>query len=175
MTAEEWIRAGKILKTHGHKGHLLIAAEASYERELLSQSCFFLEVFEEKVPFFITLMEQAAPGTAIVRFEEAGTPEEARRLTGSAIFIPKKALTTATRSAMSLSDLSGYSVHDKVFGPAGVIESILEMPQQKIMKIRLGTREILIPLVRDILLRKDRKKKILYINAPDGLIEMYLK
>jgi len=51
---------------------------------------------------------------------------------------------------------------------------VLDNHQQALLQVRFGEKEILIPAVDQIMKEIDRKKKIIYIEAPDGLIEIYL-
>jgi 16S rRNA processing protein RimM len=40
--------------------------------------------------------------------------------------------------------------------------------------VSFNEKEILIPLVDEVILKVDRKKKELHIRAPEGLIDIYL-
>ena len=63
---------------------------------------------------------------------------------------------------------------DQNHGNIGVIGDILELPHQSLFQVQHGEKEILIPIVDDIIQKVDRKKKVLMIEAPAGLIEIYL-
>jgi len=54
------------------------------------------------------------------------------------------------------------------------VEQVLENLQQEILQIRFRKKEILIPLVEVIFKKINRRQKKLFINAPDGLIDLYL-
>jgi 16S rRNA processing protein RimM len=71
-------------------------------------------------------------------------------------------------------EVIGFTVLDKNHGNIGIITSILDLPQQSLMQIQHGSKEILIPLVDKVLLKVNRSKKELHIQAPEGLIEIYI-
>jgi 16S rRNA processing protein RimM len=53
-------------------------------------------------------------------------------------------------------------------------EKIIDLPQQTIGQIKNGDKEILVPMIPEFIERIDREKKILFLNLPDGLVDLYL-
>ena len=49
----------------------------------------------------------------------------------------------------------------------------MDFPQQAIFKIKNGAFEILVPARNEFIVRIDRDKKHLEIEAPEGLIDIY--
>ncbi|HPT15302.1 MAG TPA: 16S rRNA processing protein RimM, partial [Bacteroidales bacterium] len=72
-------------------------------------------------------------------------------------------------------EVVGFEVIDKSKGPVGKVRRILELPHQAMFEIEFGDKEILVPLVDEIIVKVDRKLKQLLIDAPEGLIDMYLE
>ncbi|HAH60328.1 MAG TPA: 16S rRNA processing protein RimM, partial [Bacteroidales bacterium] len=68
-----------------------------------------------------------------------------------------------------------YQVIDLNFGETGRVEEVLEYPHQAILRILRGKKEILIPITDEIITAVDRENKIIHVNAPEGLIAMYLE
>ena len=56
----------------------------------------------------------------------------------------------------------------------GPIREIIEYPSQAIIQVFKDGKEILIPILDQVIQKVDRKAKKLYVNTPEGLIEMYL-
>ncbi len=52
---------------------------------------------------------------------------------------------------------------------------MLEYPTQAILQVMKEKKEILIPILDQVIQNVDRDKKILSITAPEGLIDMYLQ
>ena len=61
---------------------------------------------------------------------------------------------------------------DKEVGEVGVIEEILDMPQQEMTLIRYKKREVLIPLNEELILEIDEKKKQVMVDLPEGLLDL---
>ena len=70
--------------------------------------------------------------------------------------------------------MPGYSVIDKTYGAIGIIEKILDFPQQAIFQIKYGEHEILIPARDEFIIGVDRLKKQIELDAPQGLIDIYI-
>ena len=63
---------------------------------------------------------------------------------------------------------------DKVHGPIGNVVKILEHKTNPMFEINFEGKEILIPKQDRFFERIDWDEEIVYLNAPEGLIDMYL-
>ena len=70
--------------------------------------------------------------------------------------------------------MPGYTVIDKSYGDIGIIEKILDFPQQAIFQIKKGEHEILIPAKEEFIISINRRTKQVEIDAPEGLIDIYM-
>jgi len=68
----------------------------------------------------------------------------------------------------------GYKVFDSVHGEIGVVDHIEESPNNPLLVIHSGKKEILLPLNGDFLESIDEEKREVHIDAPEGLIDFYL-
>jgi len=71
-------------------------------------------------------------------------------------------------------EIIGFTVIDEKHGNIGVIEKVLDNQHQDIFSIKKENKEILIPVADEIIKKVDRKNKVIEIEAPDGLIEIYI-
>ena len=51
---------------------------------------------------------------------------------------------------------------------------MLDLPHQAILQIKLGGKEILVPITDEIILKVDRQNRHIDIEAPEGLIDIYI-
>ena len=58
-------------------------------------------------------------------------------------------------------------------GDLGPIVNIYEMPQHPILAIEYKNNEVLIPAVPDFIVKIDREKRIIEMELPEGLLEIY--
>jgi 16S rRNA processing protein RimM len=66
-----------------------------------------------------------------------------------------------------------FVVMDEKEGRLGVVEQVIDLPSNPLLQIMDGEKEILVPLIPGLVSRVNRKDKILEINSPEGLIELY--
>jgi 16S rRNA processing protein RimM len=74
----------------------------------------------------------------------------------------------------ALRAITGYTVFDSVHGEIGVVDHIEESPNNPLLVILHGKKEILMPMNGDFFNSIDDEKREVHINAPEGLIDFYL-
>jgi 16S rRNA processing protein RimM len=74
-----------------------------------------------------------------------------------------------------LHEVLGYEVHDIVKGKIGILKEVLDYPGNPVFLVIQGRNEVLIPARDEFIEKLDRKEKILFVKAPEGLIDLYLK
>ncbi|HOY32894.1 MAG TPA: ribosome maturation factor RimM [Bacteroidales bacterium] len=165
---------GKIVKTFGFKGGLIAHIESSFSKKFLETEFVFVEIQHERVPFFIMVAEEQCNNNFSMLLEDIDSLEKARKLTGSRLYIAEPEKNKKSRT-VGLEDLTGFELIDKNFGKVGKIHQILELPQQLIMQVFCGKKEVLIPFNEKIVEQIDAVSKTVFIQAPGGLIDFYLK
>jgi 16S rRNA processing protein RimM len=174
MRKEDWLNLGSISKTHGFKGEVILLLAGKTSEDFDKLESVFLEINGQLVPFFIEAFKISGGSTIIIKFNDIHTEEKARQLVKSKVFISSSFLPEDQKDRFDPFALTGFKVIDDTQGEIGEISKILEMPQQIILEIWKGKKEILIPANENIINKVDKKKKTVYISAPEGLIDLYL-
>lgn len=174
MKKEECFHYGKIIKTHGFKGELIASVDADLPGIFENTAFVFLDLDGLLVPFYIESSNLSGGKTLYLKLEDIDTNEASKRICDSDIWLPKNLLSEKHKQQFELTDFSGYHVVDKIKGNIGILNSIIEMPQQQMLEISSGSKEILIPVAEEILKSIDKKNKTIHIDAPEGLIDLYL-
>lgn len=91
------------------------------------------------------------------------------------MYLPLSTLPKLTGNKFYYHEIEGFTVVDKSFGLVGNVKDVLDYTNQAVMQIFNGEKEIMVPINSHIILRVDREKKEIAIQAPEGLIEMYLE
>lgn len=163
---------GKIVRTHGNKGALLIKQEGASKAKLKKTEPVFVDIQPTPVPFFIEDIKVENNGFYILKFQWLNTPEQAAKFCGLNIYLDRKE--KSKNAETDPSDLIGFTVIDEYHGETGIIERIKKLPMQNIFVIKKNDKEILIPVVENFIVKIDIQKKIIEIAAPQGLIDLYL-
>jgi 16S rRNA processing protein RimM len=174
MTKDDFYYLGKILKTHGNKGQVIVHLDVDDPANYLGLESVYLDLHGERIPFFIASLELKHNRKAVIKFHDFETLEDAESLPGLEIYLPIANLPLLKGNQFYYHEIIGFHVIDQKHGDIGIIGEILEMPQQSLFRILFGDKEILVPIVDEVIQKVDRKKKLLMIRAPEGLIEIYL-
>ncbi len=174
MNKDDFYYLGKILKTHGNKGQVMVHLDVDDPETYQKLESVYLDLHGERIPFFIAALELKHNRKAVVQFQDFNTLEDAESLQGLEMYLPITELPPLKGNRFYYHEIIGFQVVDQNHGNIGVIGDILELPHQSLFQVQHGEKEILIPIVDDIIQKVDRKKKVLMIEAPAGLIEIYL-
>lgn len=173
MDKNECFSPGYISKTVGNKGELLFILDVDDVSKYKKLETIFVEINKQLVPFFITHIEMRGNG-AKVRFEGIETTERAEELTRSSLYLPLSFLPPLTGKKFYFHEIVGYTAIDKTHGNIGTVETVLDYPNQALLQIKKEAVEILVPIKDAFIESLDRANKTIFLNAPEGLIDIYL-
>jgi 16S rRNA processing protein RimM len=174
MTKDNCFELGKITKTHGLKGEVVLWLDVDFPEDYDDLESVFLDVKGELVPFF---MESYRPSgnRAIVHFEDIDTLEKAEELVNLEAYLPLNELPELEDDQFYYHEITGFKVVDKALGELGVVQTVHAMQAQDLLVMNYKNCEVLIPVIPEIVLEADKKAKILNVNLPEGLLEVYLE
>jgi 16S rRNA processing protein RimM len=165
---------GYFSKLHGYKGELTAALDTGDIHDYEDLEILFLEKQGTLVPYFVESLEYKTNTAAKVKLEGIDTEEKAKALVKSTIYINKSDMSAPDTDRVALQAIVGYKVFDTVHGEIGVVDHIEESPNNPLLVIHNGNKEILLPLNGDFLESIDEEKREVHIDAPEGLIDFYL-
>jgi 16S rRNA processing protein RimM len=171
MTYKTGIGLGRISKVSGFEGAVTVKLERIFSGELPHTGPVFLEIEGRPVPFFIE--DSDYPGADLIRFKFSGydTPEAVSRFVGCRVFLTGPGAPAEKDEDLYL--LTGFAVISGKGEGMGTITGIIENPAQLLLSITTpGKKELLVPFHEDLILKIDRKKRIIKMEIPDGLTEI---
>ncbi len=174
MNRDDFYYLGKIKKTSGYKGNLVFffdVDDISYYKEL---EAVFVKINEELIPFAINSLQIKDNKSAFVKLEDIDSEDQAAVLTGQELYLPLSFLPPLSGNKFYYHEVIGFDVVDITNGNIGKIESFIEQAAQALFIIKYNEKEILIPVADNIIKKVDRTNRIIEIEAPDGLIDIYL-
>ena len=126
-------------------------------------------------PFGIPQHEAFLGEKFFIQVQDVKTIEQAQNLVGKTVYLPLEMLPKLSGKQFYFHEIVGFTVVDTEKGELGPVSEVLEYPTQAILQVMKGKKEILIPILDQVIQKVDRDKKILTITAPEGLIDMYLQ
>lgn len=174
MTKEECFYLGRVAKTHGIKGEVTLKLDVDDPSAYLHMKFFLIEINRVLTPFFVERIVSNGD-KFYVTIQDIKTVEAASALTGKEVYLPLEMLPKLSGKQFYYHEVKGFIVIDEEKGELGPIADVLEYPTQAILQVFKGEKEILVPILDQVIQKVDRKAKKLYIKAPEGLIDMYLE
>jgi 16S rRNA processing protein RimM len=172
MIAENCQTIGKIIKTHGINGELILATDKDIDNDLLKTELVFFLIDELPVPFFISSIKEKSSTSAIIHFEDLNSIEDSEEYIGVQVCLPHKKKKRKKISAELKESIIGYTVIDKNHGQIGIVTNIIIYPENPLLEVKKEKYEYLIPIHDDIISDIDDVSKCLHINAPEGLLDL---
>ena len=174
MHKEACFFLGRIVKKHGFKGALTIKLDTDEPEKYEELESVFVEIDKQLVPFFIRTAQLLPKGVLRVHFEGIDSEEEANRLMGSGLYLPLEFLPPLGGNRFYYHEIIGFQLIDTHYGPSGTITQIIDHTAQPLIQAEKEGKEVLIPMNDDIIKEVNRGEKTILIEAPEGLIDLYL-
>jgi 16S rRNA processing protein RimM len=71
-------------------------------------------------------------------------------------------------------EIQGFKAIDSEYGEIGLVQQVVNQSVQPLFSILKRNKEILIPVADEIIKEVDRENKCIYLNCPEGLIDIYI-
>lgn len=172
MYTEEWYQLGRITKTHGVNGEVVIRTDKEFSEFVSKRESVFIEINKELIPFFILDSFIMQSDTVVLAFEDVNNPEQAKQILQTNIYIPKIELPKSTNEILVTDDVLNFLVIDQTNGEIGVVVDIINTTHQGLLVVKNNQHEVLIPIDDAIILDIMYHDKQILVDLPDGLIEL---
>lgn len=168
---EELISIGQFNKTHGIHGELSFTfTDDVFDR---SESPYLVcEMDGIFVPFFIEEYRFRSENSALIKFKNVTTEEQAKAFIKKEIFYPKSYLPEDEEQDTASDFFIGYTVFDKNNGEIGVITDIENSTINVLFVVKYKKQEVLIPASDEYVCEIDDVEKTILMDIPDGLLDL---
>jgi 16S rRNA processing protein RimM len=167
-----YFKIGKLVASHGLKGEMVLEHSLGKKTSLKGLETIFIEENKDAfLPYFITSTKIKNETDTYLSFEGIDSKEATRILLKREVWLNEKDFKKFAAGAAPIS-LLGFMIVDNGKEVGEVVE-VIEQPHQILCKIMLGDKEALIPVHEDSLERMDKKNRILFLDIPNGLLDIY--
>ncbi len=172
MNIDQSFYIGYVSKTRGLKGEVQLFFEFE-DYQALDLDVIFLEVNKKLVPYFTEEVKLQKNSTAYATFEDIDHIDKAQPLVRKKMYLSNDKMPERDPDDFRYTDLVGYLVIDENEGELGEIIHVQEMPQQFMATVNMDGKELLFPLSDDLILGIDATEKVIEVELPEGLVELY--
>ncbi len=174
MNVESCFQLGYVTRSHGVVGEVMIFMDTDNPEKYNSMESVFIEVNKKLVPFSIECLSLRGQ-YAIVKFEGIEDKGSSDDLKGALLFLPVEFLPELEEDQFYYHEVMGFMIIDDKYGDVGMIDNVLEANGNDLFSVRNNGKEILIPIKDDLIDRIDKPERKIFMNLPEGLIDVYLK
>ncbi|HRK27055.1 MAG TPA: hypothetical protein PK239_07165 [Chitinophagales bacterium] len=185
MQAENLHRIGYLTQPKSLKGAIVASFEAFffdfYEQNPHLFPFFIVATKKGKLPYFTESVKFYANDSALVKFQDVNSREAAATLQNADLYLDKNTLLRYFDPDELEEDeeedydfLLGYTLFNAADNtPVGEIEEIYYLPGHELLKLTYQNKEVLIPLHDDLIQDINEDHQTIFINLPDGLLDVY--
>jgi len=168
----EYFKIGKLAASYGLNGELVLQHSLGKKTSLKGLEAIYIEEQKDNfLPYFIQKTSIKNESETYIKLEGIETKEVARKLTPKEVWLEetdfkKFAAKAAPISLLGFSMIEGENV-------LGEIIEVIEQPHQVLCSILYKGKEALIPVHEASLIKIDQKNKKVFVELPDGLLDIY--
>ncbi|AYX81580.1 ribosome maturation factor RimM [Corynebacterium jeikeium] len=169
MSVADMVLIGRVIKPHGVRGEVVVDATTDDPEGRFAVGTTLLGVQAGREEQLTVKTARPHQGRLLVRFEEIPGRNEAERHRGMQ-FYAEPVFEDGDFYDFELEGLR--VVHNGT--DIGEVTSIVRAPAHRLLEVTLddGAREVLIPLVEDIVPEVDLENSTVTITPPEGLLEL---
>jgi 16S rRNA processing protein RimM len=130
-----------------------------------------VEIREKLLPFFIETISVRG-SKAFLKLEEVDTPEQARNISKSSLYLPKSSRPKSGSGKFYDDEVIGFEVVDTTTGPLGKITEIVQAGPNKLLSVGYQGREVLVPLNSPFIESVNKTKKKITVSLPEGFLDI---
>lgn len=175
MQKKDCFYLGKITKKFSFKGEVLAYLDTDDPYDYENLESVFVEKNKNLIPFFIEQSSIHKNSFLRIKFEEIHNEDDADELINAELFLPLSFLPKLDGKKFYFHEVINFDVIDKTKGYIGKIVSINDSSAQALFEILFNYKEILVPMIDEFIEKIDRENKTIYLNTPEGLIDIYLE
>ena len=172
MKKEDCFYLGYISKTQGFKGGLLAFLDVDDHRDYANLESVLVDLNGVLTPFFIETLQLKDKNFIYLKLEDVDDKDAAVVLSNKDLYLPLTELPDLGEDHYYLHELTGMRVIDEHKGELGMVDNVLDYATNPLIQVVKGSREVLIPLNDNFIVRVDKVARAIRVNLPEGLLEI---
>ena len=168
----QYFKIGKLAASTGLKGDLVLQHSLGKKTSLKGLEAIFIEEGKDSfIPYFIQSTKIRSDEETIIKLEGIDIVETARRLTPREVWLAEDDFKKFVAKSSPIALLGFTMINEAV--ELGEIIEVIEQPHQVLCTIMINGKEALIPVHEESLDRVDAKNRKVYVELPEGLLDIY--
>jgi 16S rRNA processing protein RimM len=165
----DWIEAGAVVRPHGIKGEVIVDLAGDL-LEIVTGS-LELRATGRAGAERVLVVERARNHKArkVVKFEGVDSVEDAECLRGWTVWLSREQIGPLPEGRWFVDDIVGIDVYTDDGEFVGKLSKVMHMPANDVYVVRNGEKEILLPVIDDVVKSVDLDSRRMVIHLMEGL------
>ena len=168
----EYFHIGKLVASFGFNGEIVLKHSLGKRTSFKGLEKLFIEESKDNLlPYFIEKSTIKSESETLIKLEGIITKEATKRFMQKLVWLEETDFKKYAKSSAPISLLGFNVISDEV--DLGKIIEVIEQPHQVLCTIMYKGNEALIPVHEENLKKIDKKNQKVYLDIPEGLLEIY--
>ena len=173
MRKEDCYFLGRITRKHGLSGNVILKLDTDQPDFYKKLESIFVEINGLLVPFFIEKVIWCKQDNLNLLFKNSNEAL-VEQLLGKNVFLPLSTLPPLTGNKFYYHEVIGFEIIEEDGKTCGTVISVNDQTSQHYFILHLAQKEIVIPIIKEWILEVNRDKKLIKMQLPEGLIDVFL-
>ncbi|WKB34878.1 ribosome maturation factor RimM [Terrilactibacillus sp. S3-3] len=169
----EWFHVGKIVNTHGINGEVRVISETDFADERFQKGAK-LYVGDAKKNSFEPLVvntHRRHKQFDLLSFNDHPSINDVERFKGLSLYVAKEQLSELEEDAYYYHEIIGADVYTDTGKHLGKIKEILSPGANDVWVVKTGSKDLLLPVISDVVKKVDSAEKRIVVHVIPGLID----
>ena len=172
MKLDDFYYLGKITKKFSFRGEVIIFLDTDSPEFYYNIKKLFINLNNELIPFEITRVRPNKTNRIRVKINGIDTEKDTEKLINKEIYLPKDSLPKTDENSFYYHEIIGYTVIDQNSKKVGNINGVNDQSPQHLFQINTCGKRTLIPINDNLIIKVDKKNKIIKMDLPDGILDI---
>lgn len=167
MSKSEFLEIGKIVNTHGIRGEIKV--EPWCDDPFLFCDLSYIYIDGKKYDINKARLHK---NSVILELDSVTDINHALKFKNRVITVERSMLGDLAEGVYYICDLIGISVFTETNECLGIIEDVIQTGSNDVYQIKGNSKKpILIPALKDVILKVDMENSIMLVRIPEGLLD----
>jgi len=171
---EECYLLGKIIRKHGLSGDVVLKMDTDQPELYTKMESMFIEIDGLLVPYFVGRISPYKGDSLILSIKNSDDIL-VNKIIGKFVYQPLSSLPKLSGKNFYYHEILGFEVKDLFDTSYGIICRVNDQTPQHYFVLTLDEKEVIIPIVKEWISNVDRTEKIIKMQLPDGLLDIFTK
>ena len=172
MKLDDFYYLGKITKKFSFRGEVIIFLDTDSPEFYYNIKKLFLKINNVFTPFDVTSVKPNKTNRIRVKINGIDSENDTEKLINKEIYLPIESLPKTDKNSFYYHEIIDYTVVGKDNKKVGNITGVNDQSPQHLFQINTLGKKTLIPINDKLIIKVDKKNKIIKMDLPDGILDI---